>query len=547
MSIARLIRTAIHLKPSQVFWRLRYTLERKSGWMRVPPVPEKVGEWNAEAMDGLRTLASRWGAVDPRAGARAAAFRAGRFEFLHETADFSGGIDWASASRPRLWRYQLHYFDCAKELALAPQAGDTDRARAWMRDWITKNPPVTDVAWDGFTISARVMNWALAAAVFGVDDADLRTSFLWQARYLSTHLELDVQANHLLKNACALCVAGALLAPALVTQGLALLREQLDEQILPDGGHYERTPMYHALVLEDLLLVQAALGPRGNFLEPYIARMADFLAGILHPDGEIPFFGDSALGESRTPSVLLGLAGHTPSDQPETSAFPDSGYYVFRDPARRLQMIIKAGAPGPAYQLGHAHADCLSYELSVDGERVIVNCGVHGYADSPHRAWCRSEAAHNTFEVVGKPQLELWGAFRAGRRYAVPTTPISPVRWLGEFTGRYTAFGREFRRMIRFAGQGFSVADTGVLGEPVASRIHLAPGFEWKQEGEDFLVVRGGRTILILTRDPGARSPIAIDAEITPTHYFPEFGRTLHATCLRLSAETILAYRISLP
>ena len=78
-------------------------------------------------------------------------------------------------------------------------------------------------------------------------------------------------------------VAGALLDSDILEQGLKLLNAELEEQILPDGGHYERTPMYHALVFEDLLLVQAALGPRGDFLTPCIAKMAAFLEGILPP------------------------------------------------------------------------------------------------------------------------------------------------------------------------------------------------------------------------------------------------------------------------
>ena len=32
-----------------------------------------------------------------------------------------------------------------------------------------------------------------------------------------------------------------------------MLERELDEQILADGGHFERSPMYHSMILEDCL------------------------------------------------------------------------------------------------------------------------------------------------------------------------------------------------------------------------------------------------------------------------------------------------------
>ena len=33
----------------------------------------------------------------------------------------------------------------------------------------------------------------------------------------------------------------------------SILKKELSEQILPDGGHYELSPMYHSIILEDIL------------------------------------------------------------------------------------------------------------------------------------------------------------------------------------------------------------------------------------------------------------------------------------------------------
>lgn len=480
-------------------------------------------------MEGLRDLARRWALADATVAMHASELRSGRFQFLNEAADFSPSIDWASTSRPRLWRYQLHYFEYARTIALAAEHGDAERVRVWMHDWIAKNPPGTDVAWDAFTISARLLNWGLAIAALGLENDDtLRASYLWQARFLATHLERDVGANHLLKNACALCVAGALADTALLDKGMRMLRAQLDEQVLPDGGHYEHAPMYHALVLEDLLLVRAALGTRGAWLSSRVERMAAFLARILHPDGRLPFFSDTVHGEGTAPLALLALAEQSPSGDRHVW-LPESGFCALRDDATDSQLVVKLGPPGPAHQLGHAHADWFSYELSVEGERVVVNAGVHGYADSPQRAWCRSEAAHNTVEIVGAPQLEAWGAFRVGRRYECLDRAVKVGSTESASLAETIVVGRaQLRRSLQHTDAGFSVQNEWIGGqaEEIRDRIRLAPGYTWQEDAKGWLAVRAGHcTLRVVTK-----SPVSIEE----TRYFPEFGKTETCFCLVL-------------
>lgn len=544
MNLVRLFHTVRYLRAGQIAWRVRRVLEGRMKVAKCPSVEARHGGWYGMELYYLRELLvalgglEAWGEGPDIAAARAAAFRKDRFEFLNVPADFSAGIDWTSADKARLWRYQLHYFDYAKELALAPEASDDALLVAWMQDWIARNPPGTDVAWDSFTISARLMNWALAVARFELDDTALRASYIEQARYLAAHLEHDVAANHLLKNACALCVAGSVIDPAFLRPALALLQREVAEQILSDGGHYERSPMYHALVLEDLLIARAALGKYGEFLVEPIARMARFLAGILHPDGEIPLIGDSVLGEARSPRVLLALAEYT--DEP-ADEFPESGFHVLRDQATEMHVIVKAGAPGPAYQLGHAHCDCMTYEMSLQGERVIVDTGVHGYADSPHRARVRGGAAHNTIEVEGFPQLETWGAFRVGRRYAmehVARTSANRLQASAILPG-----GVRIAREIALEDGALVVHDEAQrpAGVPMYSHLHLAPGLAWEPRGSQWCALRGGEVQLCIDFE-GAH------ASVSETQYFPRFGTTLEIQRLTLTASEAsggIRYRIT--
>lgn len=535
MDFPRLIRTLRHLKPGQMCWRARYMAERRLGILRAPKPPHPAPQWEPGALQRLAALLLRWHALDDRAAAKAAGFRAGKFRLLNREADFANGIDWVSADAPRLWRYQLHYFDGAKELAIAGDADDGGLVLRWQRDWIAANPIGTDVAWDAFTISARLLNWALAAAIWGPPGDEIRQNHLMQARYLETHMERDVQGNHLLKNACALAVAAALTRSEGLDAALRLLRESLYEQILPDGGHFERSPMYHALVLEDLLVVQAVLGPQGSFLQPIIEKMARFLAEILHPDGEIPFFGDSVFGEARRPSVLLALANFDASLAPTSRSLEPSGFYTLRNSPTGCDVIFRGGAAGPGHQMGHAHGDLFSFELSIHGKRVLVNSGTHGYADSPHRAWCRSEAAHNTIDVAGDPQIEAWGAFRVGRRHGAPEVRYTPDR---EFRGTVKLpHGTTIGRSIAVQGADLQFTDEAIGGRAseTLARLHLAPGLVWIAQGDTWAA---GATGLQVRVEAG-------EARTEMGHYFPEFGREESNSVLVLRASGALRYTIT--
>jgi uncharacterized heparinase superfamily protein len=71
---------------------------------------------------------------------------------------------------------------------------------------------------------------------------------------------------------------------------------------------------------------------------------------------------------------------------------------------------------GPDYQPGHTHCDTLSYELCVAGQRVVVDAGTHSYGLDEWRDLARRTSSHNTVQLDGCEQSEIWGAFRVGRR-----------------------------------------------------------------------------------------------------------------------------------
>jgi uncharacterized heparinase superfamily protein len=313
-----------------------------------------------------------------------------------------------------------------------------EEALAIALDWLRNNRRGSEVGWEPYPLSLRIVNWLKFLArherpleeMGGGTSAALLESLGVQVATLERRLEKDLLGNHLLKNIKALLFAGALLeSPAAArwwTIGEDLLAAQLPEQILADGGHYERSPMYHAQVLEDLAEIQLLCGATGrslscaDLLSSKVQAMAQFLAGVLHPDGEIPFFNDSALGGARAPAALLALAGSLAgpdarADLPVT-VFRDSGYAVIRNRESRSALIFDCGPLGPDYQPGHGHCDLASYELSLGGQRVVVNPGASTYEAGRVRTYERSTAAHNTVRIDGEEQAEIWASFRVGRR-----------------------------------------------------------------------------------------------------------------------------------
>ena len=564
--IARYGRTVRHLDPGQVAWRVRYALDRRGLKRRVPDW-KAGGQLDPAVLVRVREYLCRCARHDPLAPGRLDTLRRNEAHFMGIAADLSVPVDWRRGGVPRLWRYLLHYFDYARDLARAdlyePDASDAARLRAWLDDWITGNATGESPGWDAFVIAARLMNWIQALAVLPVASLRIVKSLATQAAYLSRHIEHDVRANHLLKDAQALIVAGMALGRATgagreaLRAGLPLLERELAEQVLDDGGHYERSPMYHVQVLRDLVLVHAALESPPGFVVEAIARMTTFLKRVLHDDGGIPLFGDAVLDDGGRPEGLIAVACEqcgldAPARPGACYALAPSGYYVLTTSNGRGRLIAKAGMPGPRYQLGHAHSDMLSFELSVGRQRFIVDAGVREYEPGPWREYCRSTRAHNTVMVDGREQIECWHGFRVGRRYApgqirFESSGESPM--LEASHDGFLPFTHE-RVIVLHQGRFWLVIER--IGGPRTCRVqdfvHFHPEVALQRGDEEWVAQRGREAVTVV---PFGVDRVARACGTEGPHqgwYCPAFGRALPAECLilekRATCPDALGYAI---
>lgn len=383
----RFVETVRHLSARQIATRAARMAERQ--WWRIAKRKAPLVE-NAPPIVPHAPL---W--RDVAVTERGREIAAGRFTFLNETRVRPA---WDAPDAPRLWRFHLHQFDYAREL-------EPHVFRELAKSWIAANRMLGGDGWHPYTISLRIVNWCEALLAFG-DDDEIRASIYAQAQFLADHLEHDVRGNHLLENVRALVRAGVFFGrDAWRDLGVRILRAEVAEQVLDDGGHFERTPAYHVRVMH--VLEEIATYVPEPWLIGAVAKMRTFLAAITPPGGRLPLLKDTTLDH---PLQRRGAV------RGNAIALESSGFYVTRNDERGDFLVADFGRVCPDYLPAHAHADMFSYELTIGGQPAIVDSGVFEYAEGEWRNWFRSTAAHNTVDIDGRDQSEMWGSFRVGRR-----------------------------------------------------------------------------------------------------------------------------------
>ena len=339
----------------------------------------------------------------------------GTFTFLNRTHAFSGEIPWNFSAEGKLWQYHLGYFDYLNQPDLTKEEGlrlIDDFISAMDRGEIQLEP---------YPLSLRCVNWIKFINRNEIRDPNIDRTLYAQFCFLKRTLESHLMGNHLLENLLAM-LWGALFfqEKAWFDRTEPLLRRELREQILEDGSHLERSPMYHLIILERILDAINLIGHNykdETLLEDLLRSRASIMLGWLDyigfSNGELPAVNDSARDQMRPADELILYAGQL---QIETAAITpgSSGYRMIK--SGKWELFIDAGNIGPDYNPGHSHCDTLSFLLYHQNKPVVVDPAVSTYENGERRWWERSTAAHNTVQPNGAEQSDMWGAFRVGRR-----------------------------------------------------------------------------------------------------------------------------------
>ncbi|PTB85083.1 heparinase [Pseudidiomarina aestuarii] len=413
-----LIATVRHLRLIQIVYQVWYRLRPRPKLAH--PIIPKVASWQRGWQAPFFVKQSY--------------FAPSKFQFLNKECEISDVADWNSKNAEKLWLYNLHYFDDLNAV------GSPERVKehcALMLRWIAENPEMQGNGWEPYPLSLRIVNWIKwCSRNSGVIDnsqlAAIHSSLYQQVRALSRQIEYHIQANHLFANIKALVFAGGYFdtdeAKKWLKQALKQLQQELDKQFLADGGHYERSPMYHCILMTDLMdllhLHQCSevldLKLNEN-IRTKLSKAFKWLSAMRHPDGEICFFNDSTFGIALSVDELLSYAkflGARVENSSQSALLKESGFTVLEGTlgTSNAKLIADVGSIAPSYQPGHAHAEALSFELSIGAQRVFVNSGISEYGMTEERHRQRSTRAHNTVVVADSDSAGIWAGFRVARR-----------------------------------------------------------------------------------------------------------------------------------
>jgi len=517
--------TVRHLRPCQIYHQIRRNL-----------LPPKLVTALGDKPDPQKFELIPW------IGRQKSFLGNGRFLFLNKEYDLGWPINWEISGCSHLWQYNLHYFDYLHQVDI-----DRSEGLALIRSWIEGHPVQNGgVGWEPYPVSLRIVNWIkfLSGDVSPPDD--VINSLLSQAINLENMVEYHLLGNHLWANAKTLCFAGAFLGKeSLERLGRKIVLRELSAQFLPGGGHFELSPMYHSILLEDILdlsnLYQAISKPSNVEILSPLQKAAEkamaWLAGMVDEEGKIPLLNDSVYGVASSWAELRSYAerlGVNPCfdciSEVEMGGWLKrnySGYWVVRK--EPLRLIFDTAPLGPDYLPGHGHCDMLAVLLDFEGQNIFTDTGVFEYEEGENRRYVRGTSAHNTVVLDDLEQAELWKSFRVGRR--------------GHPQG-FKAEGQD----LQCSHNGFSIWQKGLFHERTVSLMdngvelkdhvkgpgthnfkaffHFAPGVHIKEEAGGYRVNR--RLFL---------EPWGAETQLKESHYYPEFGVIQDRPCLVLSGR----------
>lgn len=494
MNIPLIYRTIRYLKFTQVFHQVKYRLMKPAYNVYVAPkgnIPQLIAGHieKARCLDG------------------------GKFTFLNLEHQFAG---WNFTDNGMLWAYNQNYFDWINQEGVTVEEGC---------EWIDKF--IAEVKggfpMDPYPIALRSINWVKFFCRHPECAIKERLDSLYsQVKLLEKKLEYHLLGNHLLEDAYALYINACFFSDEnLYRKASKLLKAQLKEQILPDGAHYEQSPMYHCILLDRLLdCVNICQGARGmsqevdlRCLSEYAERMLGHLESLVWADKIFPLLNDSAYGIAPTPGQIFDYAKRLGLEW-VVIPMKESGYRKMT--AGKFETIMDIGNITSTYQPGHTHADTFNYELRVDGKPIVVDTGISTYNKTQRRQLERSTVAHNCVSVDEKNSSEVWGGFRVGKRCHVVIKEESETA----IEAFHDGFEKPCRRRFEMKEGGLSIEDW-YEGDAV-SYVHLAEGVN-----EECVKIEGNAKV-----------------EIMPWQYSTEYNRFHDGIVMEIHFKEHLRYTI---
>lgn len=420
---------------------------------------------------------------------------AGYYTFAGRTQRSHGESPFDVEPPSEAWAEALYGFGWLRHMRAADTAIARANARSLVEDFIAKRRHRHDIARRPAVAARRLISFLSHSPLLleGADHA-FYERFLRHVAHLADRLGLAlagaVEGSDRLNGLIAITLAAICLdgQDARRRRAETLLSDELDEQILPDGGHLSRNPRLLIELLLDLLPLRETFSARG--LEPprgvltAIERIMPHLRLFRHGDGSIALFNGMGI---TAPDVMATLAAYDDARGRPTEHAAYSGYS--RLAAERSIVIADAGAPPRGAYSVEAHASCLAFEFSSGAQRIIVNCGASRFGPPELRLAARSTAAHSAL-VLNDRSSANFGMVLGEMRVVSGPRDVRVARqdgadgpeWVASHDGYRRSLGAVHSRRLLLARDGATLSgeDEVTLGGgretlPAAARFHLHP------------------------------------------------------------------------
>ncbi|MFC1888633.1 alginate lyase family protein [Thermodesulfobacteriota bacterium] len=480
--------------------------------------------------------------------------------------------------------------------------------------WISQNPAEIGINWaNSMEVALRAMSWLWSWHFFRLSDLvtsrftmRLLRSLTDHGRHIESFLSTFARPGaELLGEALGLLYLGLLLpeikrASRWRRRGFELLRTGLENQVLADGGHCERSTCYHRYAT-DIFIHAYILAIRHDFylfagtMEDALPGLIDYSLALTRPDGRVPMVGDgdggrllflerddhqdfgavfstgavlfrrgdykAAAGRLREETLwLLGPEAYDRFEAVDSSgpsaasaAFELSGYYVMRDGRSRSSSFLLMDCGSLGREDGHAHADAGSLEVVVRGTPCLIDPGTYTYTGSPYfRDYFRTTSAHNTLVLDNMPQAAHAGVFKwGGEMSAVAEKWISTERF-DYFAGCHNGYARSeapvsVRRIVFYLkGALWIVVDEldGIGEHDCEAFFHFPPG-QVDCDGRLFRTANGsdGNLAVIPLFDEGQRIEIA-EGWVSPDYLAKERAFVGRAQCRVKAPDALVTFLV---
>jgi hypothetical protein len=521
MNLIRLYHTLKPLRWQQYWYRAWYPVKRKL--FTIPEVPAIAIEAATSWLEIKLFLLPAFDLYNPVNQS---------FTLLNIKQSFPEKINWNTLQHGALWRYHLNYMGWLNDESLSVEER-AETIRVYYADFTVK------AGLDAYPISIRGMNLIRFMLQHAIKNRSFAEQTYKHYCLLYSFPEYHLQGNHLWQNGCSLICAGYYFKDKnFYRKGKKILDKSLEEQVLSDGAHIERAPMYHSLLLSSLLQcielsIKLEITDDPAFrqkMQDKAAIMLGWSQQVAFNNGEWPQINDSTGGVAPNLRQLQEFSKML-NIQPIKKALNACGYRMYRK--EKYDLFVNAGSIQPAWQPGHAHSDELTFCLNINRKPVIVDPGIHTYQEGPARNQERGTDAHNALSVNKKNASDVWKSFRVGKKAKVWIEKEDDKELCLTHNGFIINYTREFSLLEDF----ITLVDYIPEGKhEVTLNLHFSPDIVLKKYG--FYEFLAGNLQIDFR---GASS-----VEIETYNYCVQFNKQVQAQRLHIKATSRITTRLQI-